>query len=200
MNKRDGKELNNVSNGAAGPTESILVGGLVTSYAISKTKSGYKMRNGERFKVLRQAIVADAKAGVSREQLAKKYGVESSYVYAVCKKSGIVLKKIRPIPLAECLQALRSDMRLADITAKLHVDYAKLKALVDEYHIDRRRARRQTKSWEVIDLLANTTLTMAQIGQKMGISRQRVHQIYQRAILEGTQFQQRKNYRTPVKI
>ena len=199
MNKIDVKQFNNAGIGAAGPGMNMLTGELVTPYPADTAKSGYKTGSHEKVRALRQAIVADAKAGVGREQLAEKYGVESSYVYVVCKKAGIVLKKIRHIPLAECLEALRSDMRLADITAKLHVDYTKLKALVDEYQIDRRRARRQAKSWEVIELLSNTTLTMAQIGHKMGVTRQRVHQIYQRAMLEGTKFPQRKNYRTAVK-
>lgn len=200
MNEIDEKQLNTGGSGGASQVMSAPIGDLVKPSPANKAKSGYKRRSREKSRGLRQAIVADAKAGIGREQLAEKYRVESSYVYAVCKKAGIVLKKIRPIPLAECLAALRSDMRLADITAKLHVDYTKLKALVDEYQIDRRRARRQTKSWEVIELLSNTTLTMEQIGQKMGVTRQRVHQIYQRAMLEGTKFPNRKNYRTAVKI
>ena len=200
MNEIDEKQLNNAARSVANAVMIAPNGDLVMPDPAKKAKSGYKRRSREKSRGLRQAIVADARAGIGREQLAQKYGVESSYVYAVCKKVGIVLKKVRPIPLAECLAALRSDMRLADITAKLHVDYTKLKALVDEYQIDRRRARRQTKSWEVIELLSNTTLTMAQIGQKMGVTRQRVHQIYQRAILEGTKFPHRKNYRTAVKI
>ena len=200
MNKTDEIQLTSGNNDATGSVAGLPKRNGLTTDAAIKARSRYKARNPEKCQALRQAIVADAKAGVGREQLAEKYGVESAYVYVVCKRAGIVLKKIRPIPVAECLEALRSDMRLADITAKLHVDYTKLKALVDEYHIDRRRARRQAKSWEVIELLAGTNLTMAQIGNKMGLTRQRVHQIYQRAMLEGTNFPQRKVYRKSVKI
>lgn len=156
-----------------------------------------KTRSHEHTRALRQALVADARAGLTREQLAQKYHLKPAYVYAICKSKGIILKKKRPFPEAECLAALRSDMRLAQISAKLHVDYAKLKALVDKYQIDRRRARRQGKTWQVIDLLEKTDLTMEQIGEKMGVTRQRVHQIYQRAVVEGSKFPNRKiRYRT----
>ncbi|MGC8561238.1 MAG: sigma factor-like helix-turn-helix DNA-binding protein [Phycisphaerae bacterium] len=151
------------------------------------TEGAICSRHGPEIEAVREAF----RSGRTVQQIAAHFGVSVTFVYTICRKGGITLRpSISEAQRRAIIHEAHKGATIMSLMRKYHVGYHRIRTILDNARTQplKDSSRRLLR---VVALLENTPMTFAEIGQHVGTSAQRIHQIYTEALSAGIRFSHR---------